>query len=226
VFGVEDFIFDKPSDDIDKDLDIEDDFMESEEIPKLKHACVRPPKWFSDVLKEKLQILEKHDKLGKYSFYDEHESFWLPQKSYWFKMMKAKILGPELLYEQRWFFWDPMQLARIQCLRERCNSWLTRHNISKRPCRCVDLNDGFWMISAWYKCPTCKNKSQKKTVTFMSWDSDIIKTLPKALSAEFPIVLTHRSGMTDGLFSLQCSLLHKGLGTQQFRDILRVQHLH
>ena len=109
VFGVEDFIFDNPSDDIDKDLDIEDDFMESEEIPKPKHPCVRPPKWFSDVLKEKLQIVEKRDKLNKYSFYDEHESFWLPKKSNWFKMMKAKILGPELLYEQRWLFWDPMQ---------------------------------------------------------------------------------------------------------------------
>jgi len=118
VFGVEDFIFDKPSDDIDKDLDTEDDFMESDEIPKPKHACVRPPKWFSDVLKEKLQIVEKHENLGKYSFYDEHESFWLPQKSFWFKMMKANILGPELLYEQRWFFWDPMQLTRIQCPRE------------------------------------------------------------------------------------------------------------
>ena len=82
------------------------------------------------------------------------------------------------------------------------------------------------MIGAQYKCPTCKNKSQKTTVTFMSWDSDIIKSLPKALSAEFPIVLTHHSGMTDGLFSLQFSLLHKGLGTQQFRDILKVQHLH
>ena len=81
------------------------------------------------------------------------------------------------------------------------------------------------MIGARYKCPTCKNKSQKKTVTFMSWDSDIIKSLPKGLSAEFTIVLTHHSGMTDGLFSLQCSLLHKGLGTQQFRDILKVQHL-
>ena len=47
------------------------------------------------------------------------------------------------------------------------------------------------MIGAQYKCPTCKNKSQKTTVTFMSWDSDIIKSLAKALSAEFPIVLTH-----------------------------------
>ena len=97
VFGVEDFIFDTSSDDIDEDLDIEDDFMESEEIPKAKHAHVRPPKWLSDVLKEKLQIVEKHDKFNKYSFYDEHESFWLPQKSNWFKMMKAKILGPELV---------------------------------------------------------------------------------------------------------------------------------
>ena len=145
--GLENTI-DKPSDDIDKDLDIEDDFMESEEIPKPKHACVRPPKWFSNVLKEKLQIVEKHDRNGKFSFYDEHESFWLPQKSSWFKIMKAKILGPELLYEQRWFFWDPMQITRIQCPRERCNSWLTRHYISKRPHRCVDLNDGFWMIGA------------------------------------------------------------------------------
>ena len=138
VFQVEDFIFDMPSDGNDKDLDAENDFLESEDIPKPKHAHVKPPKWFSEVLKEKLQIVEKHDKGQKYSFYEEYESFWLPQKSSWFKMMKTKILGPELLYEQRWFFWDPMQLTRIQCPRQRSNSWLTRHNIFKRPRRCVD----------------------------------------------------------------------------------------
>ena len=58
VFSVEDLIFDKPSDGNDKDLHAEDDFMESEDIPKPKYACVRPHKWFSDVLKEKLQVVE------------------------------------------------------------------------------------------------------------------------------------------------------------------------
>ena len=82
--------------------------MESENIPKPKHARVKPPKWFSDLLKEKLQIVEKCDKGRKHSFYEEHESFWLPQKSSWFKMMKAKILGPELLYERDGF-------SEIQC---------------------------------------------------------------------------------------------------------------
>ena len=72
---VEDFIFDMPSDGNDKDLDAEDDFMESENIPKPNHAHVKPPKWFSDVLKEKLQIVEKHDKGQKYSFLRSMKAF-------------------------------------------------------------------------------------------------------------------------------------------------------
>jgi hypothetical protein len=60
----------------------------------------------------------------------------------------------------------------------------------------------------------------------MSWDARIINSLPKALAAEFPITLTHRSAMYTPLLSLQRPLFHKGLGAQQFAKIIHVQHLH
>ena len=59
----------------------------------------------------------------------------------------------------------------------------------------------------------------------MSWDAQIISSLPKAMAAEFPITLTHRSAMYTPLLSLQRSLFHKGLGAQQFAKIIHAQHL-
>ena len=60
----------------------------------------------------------------------------------------------------------------------------------------------------------------------MSWDAQIICSLSKALAAEFPITLTHRSAMHTPPLSLQHSLFHKGLGAQQFAKIIHAQHLH
>ena len=60
----------------------------------------------------------------------------------------------------------------------------------------------------------------------MSWDSHIIQSLPKALAAEFPITLTHRSAIYTPILALKRSLFHKGVGAQQFANIVHVQHLH
>jgi hypothetical protein len=37
----------------------------------------------------------------------------------------------------------------------------------------------------------------------MSWDSRILAALPKALAAEFPVVLTRRSALSSPILALQ-----------------------
>jgi hypothetical protein len=184
------------------------------------------PEWFSKLLEEKLELVNKQIH-GKRVFYSQVQNFWLPQKAAWFNMLQAKTLGPEAVYNPRWFYWDPLELVKIKCPNfKSCQSFLIRNTICKCPRCCVDLNSCFWMIGAQYKCSKCHNeKSGKKTVYFMSWDVRIINSLPKALAAEFPITLTHRSAMYTPLLSLQRSLFHKGLGAQQFAKIIHVQHL-
>jgi hypothetical protein len=59
----------------------------------------------------------------------------------------------------------------------------------------------------------------------MSWDSRILQSLPKALAAEFPITIIHRNAISTSILALQRSLFHKGLGAQQFSDIICVLHL-
>ena len=81
------------------------------------------------------------------------------------------------------------------------------------------------MIDAQYKCRTCKNlKTGKHTVTFMSWDTRILAALPKALAAEFPVVLT-RSALSSPILALQRSLFQKGLRAKQFSSILTTLHM-
>jgi hypothetical protein len=62
-------------------------------------------------------------------------------------------------------------------------------------------------------------------VTFWSWDSKIIETLPVDLALEFPAQLSHRSGITLSAFHFMHSCFQNGMGVKQFSDSLRVQHL-
>ncbi|XP_006457870.1 hypothetical protein AGABI2DRAFT_215844 [Agaricus bisporus var. bisporus H97] len=88
------------------------------------------------------------------------------------------------------------------------------------------MNSIFWMIGYRYHCPNCKNpKSQKKTVTFRSWDSRILSALPRALQLEFPAILTRRSALSKSAFTMMRSCIQNGMGTKQFSTSLRMHHL-
>ena len=208
------------ADELDPGLECHDE--EPEEEPQKSPSF---PPWFKKALEEKLAIIEKRDSNRKLMFYETYETFWVPKKAAWFMMIKAKSLEPEPLYDFELFYWDPELLAKIKC--PVCKiSWLTRHGLQKIPRRCVGLDKCFWMIGARYKCPTCKNpKTGKHTVTFMSWDSRILAALPKALAAEFPVVLTRRSALSSPILALQRSLFQKGLGAKQFASILTTLHM-
>jgi len=130
-----------------------------------------PPEWFQKTLEEKLKIIEKCDTNGAITFYEEYQSFWVPQKAKWFQMKESKSLEPKLLYDFAVCYWDPQLLTDIKC--PRCKSaHLSRHGLQRHPCWCVSWENCFYMIGARYKCPDCLHPvSGKKTVTFMSWDS-------------------------------------------------------
>ncbi|KAJ7242858.1 hypothetical protein B0H12DRAFT_1236604 [Mycena haematopus] len=75
-------------------------------------------------------------------------------------------------------------------------------------------------------CPNCVNPLSKlKTVTFRSWDSRILRKLPRALAASFPAMLTYRSGLSESVFMFMRSCFQSGMGAKQFADALRVRHL-
>lgn len=107
-----------------------------------------------------------------------------------------------------------------------CQHRLYRHSPISRPRRCIDFDSTFWMIGFRYRCLNCLHpKSQKKTVTFRSWDSRILAAMPQDIAEEFPARLSHRSAISKPLFHWLRSCFRNGMGAKQFSDALRVQHL-
>jgi hypothetical protein len=56
------------------------------------------------------------------------------------------------------------------------------------------------------------------------YHEDLISQLPAYFQAEFPAVLTHRSGMLKKLVHLMGPLFQHGLGPHRFHKIIRVLH--
>ena len=89
------------------------------------------------------------------------------------------------------------------------------------------MSSTFWIIGFRYHCRHCRNPRTQKigTVTWRSWDSQILALLPPELAAEFPAKLSHRSAMSMRLFSWMRSCFQSGMSTKQFASAVRVQHL-
>lgn len=127
----------------------------------------------------------------------------------------------------RFFLWDPEVLCKgIPC--PNCRTRLHRHGYVPYPRRCVDFDGRFWIIGFEYRCPSCADevkKGKSLQATFRSWDSRILKVIPRELATEFPAYLSHRSGLSKSLFMFMRSLFQCGVGAKQFADAVRVQHL-
>jgi len=226
AIGVEDFSESQTEfNDQDPGLaNLEDEKSNTDANTGPKRQPVPIPEWFTKALDVKLALIQHRDSNGKFTFYTQYQNFWVPQKAKWFQMRNAKVLRPEILYDFELFYWDPQLLVMISC--PLCKkATLTRHGIQKRPRRCVGLEKSFWMIGARYKCPDCVSATGKHTVTFMSWDSRIIASLPQSLAAEFPVVLTHRSALSSPILALERCLFQKGIGSKQFSEIIKSLHL-
>ncbi|KAJ7060520.1 hypothetical protein C8F01DRAFT_951498, partial [Mycena amicta] len=151
-------------------------------------------------------------------------TFWMPQKSRFFILTGNHQPTAEALYNPRIFYWDPDRLLPQGVPCPNCGIKLKRHEYT-RPRRVVDFQNCFYLIGQRYLCPHCRNpKSQKKTVTFNSWDSRIMEKLPRELRDEFPAYLSHRGAIAKPVFEIMRTSFQYGLGSKQFSNSLQVLH--
>lgn len=209
---------DEDEDDDERELEDEDDAS----IPRQpRHPQAA---WLIRAFKATVTECEKRTNGGLPPLYAIYHAFWTSQQSTYFLLSNTNVTPTDLFCPQ-FFVWDPQCLYKHLCC-PRCRTTLYRHGVISRPRRCVGINMPFWIIGYRYRCPQCKHpKTGKATVTWRSWDRRILNNLPPALAAEFPAVLTHRSGISKEVFSWMRSCIQNGMGVKQISDSLRVQHL-
>jgi hypothetical protein len=184
------------------------------------------PTWLQNEFKEAVAVSSHRGPDGLPPLYRTN-TFYFPQQSTYFILRNAKMnITPSMLYQYRLFLWDPEALVDGGLPCPICHTKLIRHQHINRPRRFVGIEGTIFMIGYRYRCTCCVNpKSNKCTVTFRSWDPRILKILPKALAAAFPATLTHRAGLSKATFMFMRSCFQHGMGSQQFANALRVQHL-
>ena len=215
-------------DDVPNDDDEADDEPDCNERPELAQSGPRKqrplPEWLMEKFKALLNECKCRDENGLPPLYSKQGTFWFPRKSTFF-ILRRRHFSPPDLYNPSFFLWDPEPLCDcIPC--PNCMKPLQRHGEISHPRRCVGTDSTFFIIGYRYRCNWCIHpKSGKRTVTFRSWDPRILSILPPALAAEFPARMSHRSGISNTLFSWMRSCFQNGMGSKQFSDALRVQHL-
>jgi hypothetical protein len=147
-------------------------------------------------------------------FYRVLGSFWVPRRDTFF-LYHLQNISPTLLYNPRFFYWDPLLLVDCICCPEKdCLGKMKRHGYSKRPRGIIDFEDRFWLVGVRYQCNTC-------ATTYQSWDLRIMQNIPQSLAMEFPAHLSHRSGASTAVFAMMRTCFQNGMGAKQFSDIVR-----
>ncbi|KAJ3725737.1 hypothetical protein C8R42DRAFT_574618, partial [Lentinula raphanica] len=181
------------------------------------------PEWLEAEFKRCIQASHNRDPNGLPQLYHEHRTFYFPRPATFFTLTRnQRVPSPVELYDYAFFLWDPACLVPDGIPCPNCGTKLTRHGHCERPRRFVDFERTVWVIGYRYKCPTCINKSSgKHTVTFRSWNKCILNMLPKWLVNEFPAHLSHRSGLSRGVFTFMRTCFQHGFGAKQFANALR-----
>ena len=191
-----------------------------------RQRAVKPlPPAVKDAYQKALEFLKQTSgPKSKPKLYEVLQTFWIPRKANYFLLHGKSKPCPEQLYNYRWFYWDPDHLVEGGLKCPNCNNPLDRHGFT-RPRRVVDLEDVYYMIGQRHLCRHCHHpRTNKRSVTFNSWDSRIIQKLPPALAAEFPAWLSHRNAIADSALAVMRTCFQYGMGSKQFSNCLQVLH--
>jgi hypothetical protein len=209
------------------EADLGDDVDEAEPSSEPHRAKAKGnrtplPSWLQLAFEARVQECKDRNTQGSPRLYWFHKTFWFPSQSTWF-LLQTPIPAPHRLFNPRFFLWDPLALTKVPC--PNCKHELGRHTHIARPRRVVSFTSTFWIIGFRYKCPRCtRTRLEGQRVTFRSWDSRILASIPPELAAEFPAKLSHRCAIDLDTFEFMRSMFQNGLGSKQFSDALRVQH--
>lgn len=202
---------------------VEDGSLPGNSGPRITrpHTRLQQPGWLTDEFERLVKDSKRRDSEGLPPLYQQG-LFWFPTRAPFFILRKNSHVDPHELYRPRFFLWDPLCFNDISC--PNCRRPLTRQQHIPAPRRVVDINSTFWMIGYRYRCHHCP-LANGRSVTFRSWNCQIMDKLPTQLTTEFPACLSHRSGISKGLFEFMRSCFQNGIGSKQFADMLWVQHL-
>ncbi|KAG2191934.1 hypothetical protein INT47_012017 [Mucor saturninus] len=132
----------------------------------------------------------------------------------------AKAADPSELYHPRTFIWLPDHLHdNLVC--PSCKSGIESKGFDKKTKarRIIDLKDCFYIMTRRYRC-----KNATKQHFFNGFDSRIIRQLPLRVQADFPALLTHKSGISKDLAKLMRPLFQNSVGPVTLSKILRELH--
>lgn len=82
-----------------------------------------------------------------------------------------------------------------------------------------------FFISSFYLMTMRYNCKGPITHTFNGYDDGLLKQLNPNLKAQFPAVLTHRSGLSNNLVKLMRPAFQHGIGSHRFAKMLRIIHI-
>ena len=201
------------------DADVDADGSSTKRVPR-----PLPPSIKTAYEKHLAYLKRTSGSQSKPRLYEIDQTFWLPHKANYFILHGNAKPTPEMLYNHRWFYWDPDYLVDGGLRCPNCSTHLYRHGFT-RPRRVVDLENVFYIIGQRHRCPQCRHpQTNQHSVTFNSWDPRIIKMLPSSLAAEFPATLSHRNAIATPVLATMRTCFQYGMGSKQFSNCLHVLH--
>ncbi|KAF7324049.1 3'-5' exonuclease domain-containing protein [Mycena kentingensis (nom. inval.)] len=202
-------------------IGLDDDEDDEEGGDMSKRARTPYPDWFQTRLDRVHDRLKTELASTRISSGYRSGMFWDLAPSRWSLLGRVNV-SPMDLFVPDFFVWDPaVFVERIPC--PKCRHHLTRDGAVYRPRRIVDVDRTFWIIGYTYACQ--KNTTAGCGSRFRSWDKRVLECLPRPLAAEFPAVLTWRSGLSTRAFGVVRSCFQHGMGAAQVADLFRMQHL-
>lgn len=132
----------------------------------------------------------------------------------------SKPWSPDVFYLPRVLLYAPYDMKGRRELRcPICNSDKVGLDGYTDFRRVVDLDNCLFTIARHYCC-----RQRHKGNCFAAWDPRLVAAAPYHVQEAFPVILTHRLGVTRQLFDLMRTMYDGGRGIGPFADMVRENH--
>lgn len=175
--------------------------------------------------KEKKQIKEDDKWLLKYL---QQNEFWI-REEYCEEMCRRLGITPSLRgYYTDVLVWFPDERFKMKPVCPTCGSSarVGVHAYPKKTYgrRVISLLRNYYIISRRYICHHCEKVTPKVKYTFMGYNEDSIKQLPRQYGQYFPAMLTHKLSIDKALLDMMRPLFDGGIRPNRFRKMILELH--
>jgi len=85
--------------------------------------------------------------------------------------------------------------------------------------RVIDLEECIFVVCRLYRCT-----KEHKGVCFMAWNTKLLEKAPPYIRHSFPVIFTHRLGVTQSVFDAMRSWTASGAGSGPLADFIKENH--